>query len=271
MSENSRLERAVEDFAPNTGAALAETMRKAKRRRRVRRASVLAVALASSAVTALALVVALGPATSPHPGSSSIPSPTSTKTPTATRTQGTGELVIGETDMPPGFVPATVVSSSPSKLVLEAPPGTIRWTLNGASCGVSQTWIVIPEGGSPGGGGVGGAACPWAPHLSIGAGGELGSNGADFSVVGGHVLPAEGVRVRVQLANGSVTTVEPNHSMWLVVVQRCGDYMGTEIAAVELLDEHGSVIDRKVLPSETKVLPRESGSPPGPWPTWPPC
>ena len=156
-------------------------------------------------------------------------------------------LRIGDTDMPPGFVAQTVLSSTGSRLVLHAPPGVIRWTLDGDSCRVDQTWLVIPEGGSPGGGGFGGAGCPWAPHLSIGARGSLGGNGADFSVIGGRVLPPENVQIRVELANGAQMTVRPHDAMWLVIVQRCGDYEGTAIRSVELLGADGSLIERKVL------------------------
>ena len=156
-------------------------------------------------------------------------------------------LAIGDTDMPPGFVPEIVVSSSASRLILQAPPRTIRWTLDGDSCSVDCTWLVIPQGGSPGGGGFGGAGCPWAPHLSLGARGTLGGNGALFSVIGGRVLPPAGVQIRVQLANGAETTVEPHDAMWLVIVQRCGDYEGTAITSVELLGPDKSVIERKVL------------------------
>jgi hypothetical protein len=162
----------------------------------------------------------------------------------------TPRLRIGDTDMPPGFVAQTVQSSTPSTLVLHAPPGAIRWTLDGDSCRVNQTWLVVPEGGSPGGGGFGGAGCPWAPHLSIGARGSLGGNGADFSVIGGKVLPAENVQIRVELANGAQMTVQPHDAMWLVIVQRCGDYEGTEIRSVELLGADNSLIERKILEPE---------------------
>ena len=165
-------------------------------------------------------------------------------------------LVIGDTDMPPGFVTQTVLSSTASTLVLHAPPGVIRWTLDGDSCSVSQTWLVIPEGGSPGGGGFGGAGCPWAPHLSIGARASLGSNGAHFSVIGGRVLPPDNVQIRVELANGAQMTVQPHDAMWLVIVQRCGDYDGTEITSVELLGADDSLIERKVL--EPAGNPRET-------------
>jgi len=159
----------------------------------------------------------------------------------------TPRLVIGDTDMPAGFVAQTVLSSTESKLILHAPPGVIRWTLDGDSCKVHQTWLVIPQGGSPGGGGFGGAGCPWAPHLSIGARGSLGTNGALFSVIGGRVLPPDNVQVRVELANGAQMTVQPHDAMWLVIVQRCGDYEGTEIRTVELLGPDSSLIERKLL------------------------
>src|SRR6266550_4021637 len=172
-------------------------------------------------------------------------------------------LVIGDTDMPPGFVSQIVVSSSSSRLILQGPPGIIRWTLDGNSCSVDCTWLVIPPGGSPGGGGLGSAGCPWAPHLSIGARGALGGNGALFSVIGGRVLPPNGVQIRVELANSSQMTVEPHDAMWLVIVQRCGDYEGTAIRSVELLGADNSVIERKVVEPD-EVTPHD-------WRTWPPC
>jgi hypothetical protein len=153
--------------------------------------------------------------------------------------------------MPPGFVPQIVVSAASSKLVLQAPPGIIRWTLDGNSCSVDCRWLVIPPGGSLGGGGLGAAGCPWAPHLSIGARGTLGGNGALFSVIGGRVLPPEDVQIRVELANGAEMTVAPHDAMWLVIVQRCGDYEGTAMKTVELLAADGSVIERKdIEPNE---------------------
>jgi hypothetical protein len=160
---------------------------------------------------------------------------------------GTTRLIIGDTDMPPGFVPQTVISSSTSKLILQAPPGIIRWALDGDSCSVDYTWLSVPPGGSPASGGFGGAGCPWAPHLSIGARGRLGSNGALFSVIGGRVLPPKDVQVRVELANGAQMTVQPHDAMWLVIVQRCGDHEGTAIRSVELLAADGSLIERKAL------------------------
>jgi hypothetical protein len=66
-------------------------------------------------------------------------------------------------------------------------------------------------------------------------------------VIGGRVLPPDNVQIRVELANGAQMTVQPQDAMWLVIVQRCGDYQGTEIRSVELLGADNSPIERKVL------------------------
>ena len=154
---------------------------------------------------------------------------------------------IGHRGMPPGFVPQTVLYSSASKLVLQAPPGMILWTLDGDSGSVDYTWLVIPLGGRPGGGGCGGAGCPEAPHISIGVRGTLDSNGAVFSVIGGRVLPVNDVQIRVELANGAQMSVAPQDAMWLVIVQRSGDSEGTAMRSVELLAADDSLIERLLL------------------------
>jgi hypothetical protein len=161
--------------------------------------------------------------------------------------QAKTRLAIGDTDLPAGFVPQVVLSSSPSRLILQAPPGMILWTLDGDSGSVDYTWLVIPRGGRPGGGGCGGGGCPQAPHLSIGVRGTLSSNGALFSVIGGRVLPPKDVQIRVELENSAQMTVEPHDAMWLVIVQRRGDDDGTAIRSVELLGADNSLIERQTL------------------------
>ena len=52
------------------------------------------------------------------------------------------------------------------------------------------------------------------------------------------------------LANSAEMTVEPQDAMWLVIVQRCGDFEGTAIRSVELLEADNSVIERKVVEPE---------------------
>jgi hypothetical protein len=185
------------------------------------------------------------------PGSRSLASPvpsTVTGHPSPVRYAGAGHRY-----MRPGFVSETVVFSSRSRLVLQAPPGVVRWSLNGVSCRVDYKMIKkTPWGGVRGsGGGSGGAVCPWAPHLSLSAAGDQYSRGVLFTQIGGKVLPATGVRIRVRLAGGATMTVMPHHAMWLVIVQRCGGYKKTAIRSVELLSPNGSVIARKVVKSGT--------------------
>jgi len=163
----------------------------------------------------------------------------------------------------PGFVPEMVVSSSPARLVLQAPPGVVRWSLDGVSCSVDYTVIKKTPWGRPGSGaGGGGAACPWAPHLSLGATGDEYSRGVLFTQIGGKVLPATGVRIRVRLADGASMIVRPHHAMWLVIVQRCGAYTKTAIRSVELLGPEGSVIARKVVKPGSFSLTTGPGRPP---------
>lgn len=82
-------------------------------------------------------------------------------------------------------------------------------------------------------------------------------------MIGGRVLPPEGVQIRVELANGAQMTVEPHDAMWLVIVQRCGDYEGTAIRSVELLGTDNSVIERKAV--EPDEITPHNGRP------WPSC
>jgi len=158
--------------------------------------------------------------------------------------------------MAAGFVRQVLVSAAPGRLILQAPPGVVRWNLAGTSCAVRYTMIkkTVWGGIRGSGGGAGGATCPWAPHLSLGAGGEFYSRGVDFSVIGGKVLPARGVRVRVRLANGATTLFTPHDAMWLAIVQRCGAYNKTSIKTVELIGSRGVVIARKVIESGARKL-----------------
>jgi hypothetical protein len=65
---------------------------------------------------------------------------------------------------------------------LQAPPGVVRWSLDGLSCKVDYRMVKKTPWGNPGeGGGGGGALCPWAPHISLGAGGDDYSRGVLFS------------------------------------------------------------------------------------------
>lgn len=253
------LERLAATDQPPSQVDIAKARRDGRKKLRWRLAAIIGapvVAVVAVVAVIAAGVVSFGPSSqrggsnSPAGQSSAQPKLASprpsiaTGQPTPPRYVGAGHRYLR-----PGFVPEVLVSSSPARLVLQAPPGVARWTLDGVSCSFDYRMIKkTPWGGIPGSGAGGGAAgCPWAPHLSLGATGEDYSRGVDFSVIGGKALPTTGVRVRVTLANGATMTVAPHHAMWLVIVQRCGAYTKTAIKSVELLGAHGAVIARKVL------------------------
>jgi hypothetical protein len=252
------LERLAETEQPMPQVDVAQARQDGRRKLRWRRAALIGapvVAVVVAAVLASGLV-SLGPdgqrpgrpspaGQSPARPPSTSPSPSAgTGRPTQPRYAGAGHHYLR-----PGFVSEALVSSSRTKLVLQAPPSVTRWTLDGTSCSVHYTMIKkTPWGGIPGsGGGSGAAGCPFAPHLSVGAHDDSYSDGVYFSVLGGKANPATGVRVRVTLANGAQTIITPDHAMWLVIVQRCGAYNKTAFKSVALLDARGAVIAQQAV------------------------
>ncbi|MBA3551905.1 MAG: hypothetical protein H0W27_03395 [Actinobacteria bacterium] len=164
------------------------------------------------------------------------------------------QQVPGDLELPPGFVDSTVVSSSRNRLVVEAPPGKIRWSFDGTTCSVTEHPLTVS-----GGGGFGGGGCQGNAYLSWTTGG-VGSDEEAYTVAGGRTLPQEGVRVRVTLGNGSTAWVEPREGLWLAVIQRCGDSAGTAIDTIEAVDADGTVLARvPVLSGPPQARP------------WPPC
>jgi hypothetical protein len=203
---------------------------KAMRRRRNRRiAGVVAVAVCVAAVAIIVPIVAAGGgsqrAANPGPGSVS-PSPVDTHRET-------------------GLLAETVVASSASRLVLEAPGNSIRWILN-KDCGVSYRYLSGPVNA----GGSAGPGCPFASHLSVGATGSFGGTGKLFDLLGGRVSPARGVTVKVTLVDGQTMSYTPQQSYWLAVDQRCGNYTGTAFKSVSAVTANGTVLARQSIPAE---------------------
>src|SRR6266511_3604519 len=201
-------ERAVGDYAPDPDEGLTQTLRRVQRRQRRQRAGAVMAALAVCGATAVGVWLAYHGTRGAVPPTS--PSPHATSAASDTRPR------IGDTSLPAGFVPERIISSSRTRLVLQAPPGQARWTFHGNTCSVAQRWLTVK-----------------------------GGNGALFSVAGGRTLPDVAVRIRVKLANGRTMTVRARHGLWLVVAQRCGDYQGTEIRSAEAIGADGRVL-RKV-------------------------
>jgi hypothetical protein len=248
------LEQLAESDPPPSQVDVALAVRNGRKKRRWRLAALAGspvVAIAVIAVVIATGIVPLGAGKSSG-DSASHPAPLPPGVTVVTGLPSPARYAnAGRHYLRPGFIPQVPISSTASRLVLQAPRGITRWTLQGESCSVSYTMIKkTPWGGIPGsGGGSGAAGCPWAPHLSLGAGGDFYSDGVYFTVIGGKALPARGVGVRVTLADNAQMTVTPRNAMWLVIVQRCGAYNKTAIKSVELIGAHGSIIGRTAPPA----------------------
>ncbi|HYT79177.1 MAG TPA: hypothetical protein VEQ37_07970 [Actinomycetota bacterium] len=257
-------ERAVGDYAPDPDEGLTQTLRRVQRRQRRQRAGAVMAALAVCGATAVGVWLAYHGTRGAVPPTS--PSPHATSAASDTRPR------IGDTSLPAGFVPERIISSSRTRLVLQAPPGQARWTFHGNTCSVAQRWLTVQ-----GGGGLGAAGCSLGDaYLSTNNPGSLGGNGALFSVAGGRTLPDVAVRIRVKLANGRTMTVRARHGLWLVVAQRCGDYQGTEIRSAEAIGADGRVLRKVRYQRERPPGPAARvviGASLSPRPTlpWPPC
>ena len=141
-----------------------------------------------------------------------------------------------------GFVPLEVVSSSRAELVVDAPADVARWTFETASGSVDGR----PLDGSKENGGFGGG-CGGDAYLSVCGPGSLLLAGRQYTVVYGRVLPVEGYRVRVTLADGRSTTIVANEGLWIVVMGAVEEPLSavpdrdSEVRMVELIAPDGSI------------------------------
>jgi hypothetical protein len=251
MSENRELlDRVLSRFAPDPDEGLARTLRRVRRRRRRRAIVAATLAIVVFGAAGVFLWSALRPAHSIAPPLSppvtQSPSPTGPKpSPVRTRPQQPYPHHIA-----PGFVQDRVISGSVDKLVVQSPPGSIRWALDSATCTVSGERVPGGGAGNMGGGSFGGAGCAGNAYLGTNGQGGIGFRLGFFSVAAGRVIPVGGVQVRVILANGAQETVQPIKGLWMVVVQRCGNFWPTEPRTVEAISSTGKVLARVTLPKQ---------------------
>jgi hypothetical protein len=247
------LSRSVVGFEPDVDGALEETYRLGRARHRRQQGVALLVALGLFGITAAVIwtaFVPLGgsdPERSPRAGGgvfSSAPEPSNVQShePPPTGTQGT--------NIPPGFVETVVISTSRTKLVVQAPPERVRWVFDGTTCSVQAKPL-----NKPGGGGFGGAGCGGDAYFAADGPGGLGLLGASFNVVSGRVLPEPGVIVRVTLADGRSIDVNPSDGLWMVVVQRCGDYFNTKINKAVAISPDGQILGTQRFGPEVHPVP----------------
>ena len=146
-----------------------------------------------------------------------------------------------------GFVSSDVERYSPQRLVLQGPLSTIRWTFRSTTCSIDLYWFMPPHLQR----GPARAPCPWQHRFSLNVVGGFVSRGHVFSVVGGYVAHRERELVRAVLSDGRtwIYDAEDADGAWLFAVQRCGDFRGTALRAVEEINHDGTVIARLPVPA----------------------
>jgi hypothetical protein len=150
-----------------------------------------------------------------------------------------------------GFVSSDVERYSPARLVLQGPLSTIRWTFRAATCSIDLYWFAPPQLQR----GPARASCPWRHRFSLNVVGGFASRGHMFSVIGGYVADRMGQLVRAVLADGRtwIYDAQDADGAWLFAVQRCGEFGGTALRAVEEINRDGTVIARLPIPAASNL------------------
>jgi hypothetical protein len=146
-----------------------------------------------------------------------------------------------------GFVSSDLERYSPQRLVLQGPLSTIRWTFRASTCSIDLYWFMPPQLQR----GPARAPCPWRHRFSLNVVTDFASRGHVFSVIGAYVADRMRRLVRAVLADGRTWIYDAQNAdgAWLFVVQRCGDFAGTAIRAVEEINQPGRVITRQPVPA----------------------
>jgi hypothetical protein len=146
-----------------------------------------------------------------------------------------------------GFVSSDLERFSPQRLVVQGPLSAIRWTFRAATCSIDMYWFLPPMLQR----GPARAPCPWQHRFSLNVVGDFASRGHVFSVIGGYVADRMRQMVRAVLADGRtwIYDAQDADGAWLFAVQRCGDFGGTALRAVEEINPDGTVIARLQVPA----------------------
>ena len=146
-----------------------------------------------------------------------------------------------------GFVSSDLERFSPQRLVVQGPLSTIRWTFRAATCSIDLYWFAPPQLQR----GPARASCPWRHRFTLDVVGGFASRGHVFTVIGGYVADRMGQLVRAVLADGRTWIYDAGNAdgAWLFAVQRCGDFAGTALRAVEEISPDGTVIARLPVPA----------------------
>src|SRR2546425_6784266 len=206
------------------------------RRRRGIRATGLALAIslvvAGTAASLVALTSALsGERRAPAWGPSVPQSQPSVPTPSVARVPPRGPVP------KPHPVPTRLVTANSDRLVVEAPPGRVGWTLTSTACSVSGVTIA----GKRDSGGFGGGGCGGNPYLGAGEGG-LRLHDPWYSVPYGRTAPVIVVTVRVTLWSGQVFETRPLSGLWMLVLTCSEHDPGCDARKIQAIGTDGSVL-----------------------------
>jgi len=146
-----------------------------------------------------------------------------------------------------GFVSSDLERYSPRRLVIQGPLSTIRWTFRAATCSIDLYWFSPPQVQAA----PARPSCPWQHRFSVNVVGGFASRGHVFSVIGGYVADRMRQLVRAVLADGRtwIYDAQDADGAWLFAVQRCGDFNGTALRAVEEINQDGTTIARLPVPA----------------------
>jgi hypothetical protein len=146
-----------------------------------------------------------------------------------------------------GFVSSDLERFSPQRLVVQGPLSTIRWTFRAGTCSIDLYLFAPPQLQR----GPARAPCPWRHRFTLDVVGGFASRGHVFTVIGGYVADRMGQLVRAVLADGRTWIYDAGNAdgAWLFAVQRCGEFAGTALRAVQEISPDGTVIARLPVPA----------------------
>ena len=150
-----------------------------------------------------------------------------------------------------GFVNSDLERFSPQRLEVQGPLSTIRWTFRAPTCSIDLYWFAPPQLQH----GPARAGCPWRHRFTLDVVGGFASRGHVFSVIGGYVADRMHQLVRAVLADGRTWIYDATDAdgAWLFAVQRCGNFAGTALRAVEEINPDGTVIARLPVPAAPRL------------------
>jgi hypothetical protein len=147
-----------------------------------------------------------------------------------------------------GFLDASPERVSPQRLVVQGPLSTIRWTFDTTTCSIALYWFSPPQSQrqpAP-------TTCPRRHAFSAWAAWDATSRGHVFSVIAGY-LDGPNRLVRAVLADGQAQVYDPRatNGAWLFAVQRCGNYPGTALRAIQEITPDNAIVATLTVPATT--------------------